>query len=75
MALAVLIPSAVALMQTSATAEPAVPNTTDYLLLGLAIVVLIAGVWIVRLIVRFRTLRQDALTLEALEGDSGLNAR
>lgn len=63
-----LLPATMALAQDSSAAqEVSVPNTTSYLLLGLAVVALILGIWAARMIVRFRTLRQDEATLEALD--------
>lgn len=65
-----LLPAAAALAQESGAAQTfTVPDTTSYLLLGLFVIALILGIWVVRLIVRFRTLHQDEATLEALEGE------
>ncbi len=51
-----LLPATMALAQDSSAAqEVSVPNTTSYLLLGLAVVALILGIWAARLIARFRT--------------------
>ncbi len=70
LALVVAMPGAAALMQEgSAAQEFTVPATTDYLVLGMGVVVLILGIWAVRMAVRFRTLNKDKATLEAL-GDS-----
>lgn len=67
-----LLPAAAALAQEgSATQEFTVPNTNDYLLLGLGIVGLILGIWVIRMVVRFRTLHQDEATLESLEDETG----
>lgn len=66
-----LLPSATALMQSTEVPEGFdVPGTTEYLVLGLAVIGLILGIWVVRMIVRFRTLHQDEATLEALETES-----
>lgn len=66
-----LLPTMVVLAQESeAVPEIAVPGTTDYLLLGLAVIALILGIWVARMVVRFRTLRQDEATLEALGEES-----
>jgi len=66
----ILLPSAAALAQENAAApEFTVPDTTSYLLLGLFVIALILGIWVVRLIVRFRSLRQDEATLEALSDE------
>jgi len=63
-----LLPAGTALAQeTSAAPEFTVPDTTSYLLLGLAVIVLILGIWAARLIVRFRSLHQDEATLAALD--------
>ncbi|MBL8145920.1 MAG: hypothetical protein JNL34_06005 [Anaerolineae bacterium] len=65
-----LLPTAAAWAQESSAAQEfTVPDTTSYLLIGLFVIALILGIWTVRLIVRFRSLRQDEATLEALEGE------
>ena len=65
-----LLPTAAAWAQESGAAQEfTVPDTNSYLLLGLFVVALILGIWVVRLIVRFRVLHQDEATLEALEGE------
>ena len=67
-ALLILIPAGAAWMQSESEAVNA-PATTDYLMLGLAVLGLILVVWTVRMIVRFRSLHADEATLEAIEGD------
>jgi protein-S-isoprenylcysteine O-methyltransferase Ste14 len=66
LALLLLLPASTAFAQDAAQTFTT-PSTTDYLALGLAVVALILGIWAVRLFVRFRTLKQDEATLEALD--------
>lgn len=46
---------------------PTIPDTTAYLLLGLAAISIIVGGYLISLIVRFNNAQRDALVLEELE--------
>jgi hypothetical protein len=45
------------------------PNTVNFMVLGFAVIYGVIAVYLVSLMVRFRSLRQDEITLDELEKD------
>ncbi len=45
---------------------PDIPQTTDYLILGLAVVFAILGLFVASLVIRYRSLEKDVQVIEKL---------